>query len=543
MAQSDDDEDYVHFGTGLAEEEESRAGQRKKDVTDPALTRSLPVWKQEVTDSEGRRRFHGAFTGGYSAGYYNTVGSLEGWAPKTFKSSREQRTDRRQQNVEDFMDEDELAELRKHSLQQTAEYDTFGSTAAEVAKRAIAAEAVQRPSAIPGAVLEVLAPVADSIGINLLQKMGWRQGKGIGTAAAGAAGGGDAGSKWGRVAGVGVANTPIYALQPKSDVHGLGFDPYKGAEEFRAAKRMREEPVQNQGAGPGGALKRSRGPAFGTGALEEDDTYGMMEDYVTAEAGAAQGMHFEIASDNEEDEVMPARKDGAGMFRLPGAAPIPLRLQANSQHRKEGALIAGFLKAASLVPATYFPAPKVPPDFRPYHTFKEGDTAPQAKAAAQRTVVASAPPPSDQELRRTIDTLAVFVARNGAAFEALARERNAADPNFAFLVEGGAGGQYYRWKVDLLRQASPSVPVARRSTPLTADERANGDGKRRSKHSIKHKKDRSKSKKEAHLKRKKSGHKDANKRKSKQSKSNSRAGGKARRADVSDSSSAPSESA
>lgn len=32
----------------------------------------------QVTDEEGRRRFHGAFTGGFSAGYYNTVGSKEG---------------------------------------------------------------------------------------------------------------------------------------------------------------------------------------------------------------------------------------------------------------------------------------------------------------------------------------------------------------------------------------------------------------------------------------------------------------------------------
>lgn len=44
-----------------------------------------------MTDEEGRRRFHGAFTGGYSAGFYNTVGSLEGWQPKTFKSSRDKR--------------------------------------------------------------------------------------------------------------------------------------------------------------------------------------------------------------------------------------------------------------------------------------------------------------------------------------------------------------------------------------------------------------------------------------------------------------------
>lgn len=33
---------------------------------------------QQVRDEKGRRRFHGAFTGGFSAGYYNSVGSKEG---------------------------------------------------------------------------------------------------------------------------------------------------------------------------------------------------------------------------------------------------------------------------------------------------------------------------------------------------------------------------------------------------------------------------------------------------------------------------------
>ena len=42
----------------------------------------------EVTDEQGRRRFHGAFTGGFSAGYFNTVGSEEGWKPSTYISSR-----------------------------------------------------------------------------------------------------------------------------------------------------------------------------------------------------------------------------------------------------------------------------------------------------------------------------------------------------------------------------------------------------------------------------------------------------------------------
>lgn len=36
-----------------------------------------------------------------------------------------------------------------------------------------------------------------------------------------------AGSRWGRVAGLGVENTPLYALKPKDTLHGLGFDPFK----------------------------------------------------------------------------------------------------------------------------------------------------------------------------------------------------------------------------------------------------------------------------------------------------------------------------
>jgi G patch domain-containing protein 1 len=69
------------------------------------------IWEQEVVDTEGRRRFHGAFTGGYSAGYYNSVGSAEGWAPKEFKSSRSNRAEVKQA-AEDFMDEDDLVAVR-----------------------------------------------------------------------------------------------------------------------------------------------------------------------------------------------------------------------------------------------------------------------------------------------------------------------------------------------------------------------------------------------------------------------------------------------
>lgn len=62
---------------------------------------------KKATDENGRRRFHGAFTGGFSAGYFNTVGSKEGFQPKSFKSSRKDRSSVNQ-SAEDFMDAEDF---------------------------------------------------------------------------------------------------------------------------------------------------------------------------------------------------------------------------------------------------------------------------------------------------------------------------------------------------------------------------------------------------------------------------------------------------
>lgn len=48
-------------------------------VLDEPLKKPIPLHEQTVKDEKGRyQRFHGAFTGGFSAGYFNTVGSKEG---------------------------------------------------------------------------------------------------------------------------------------------------------------------------------------------------------------------------------------------------------------------------------------------------------------------------------------------------------------------------------------------------------------------------------------------------------------------------------
>lgn len=112
--------DLVLYGTPFPASEEA----------DPK--KFVPVWKQQATDEKGRKRFHGAFTGGFSAGYFNTVGSKEGWAPSAFKSSRGVKPSCAATSVvsvEDFMDEEDLADYTAKKL--VAVDDSKGGDALE----------------------------------------------------------------------------------------------------------------------------------------------------------------------------------------------------------------------------------------------------------------------------------------------------------------------------------------------------------------------------------------------------------------------------
>ncbi|KAH8697353.1 putative G-patch domain protein [Talaromyces proteolyticus] len=128
----------------------------------------VPVWKQEVTDERGRKRLHGAFTGGFSAGYFNTVGSKEGWTPATFVSSRANRAQKaKQQQVEDFMDEEDVREAEESKQLQTSEdFAGFGSTKSHLAQS--------------GGIMDLLKADGETMGVKLLKRMGWREGQGIG---------------------------------------------------------------------------------------------------------------------------------------------------------------------------------------------------------------------------------------------------------------------------------------------------------------------------------------------------------------------------
>lgn len=138
----------------------------------------LPVWKQDVRDEKGRRRLHGAFTGGFSAGYFNTVGSAEGWTPSTFTSSRAERAKAKQARPEDFMDEEDLTELREsRKLVDTNDQMDVDIWSSGGRKGDAGDEDESLTRALEAA---LLPPSRDSVGAQILRKMGWRLGHGVG---------------------------------------------------------------------------------------------------------------------------------------------------------------------------------------------------------------------------------------------------------------------------------------------------------------------------------------------------------------------------
>ncbi|KAM7279485.1 hypothetical protein ACFE04_006619 [Oxalis oulophora] len=456
---SSDEEDFVFVGTAIEREEEVTT-RRKKAIAEAAGNlRTLAPWKQEVLDEEGRRRFHGAFTGGYSAGYYNTVGSKEGWAPQTFTSSRKNRAEIKNQSVLNFLDEDEKSEFESQ-LGTSSKFDTFGFTAAEHARKQADKEQQQRPSAIPGpAPDEIVVPVTESIGMRLLLKMGWRHGHSIkdlrGSSKHDA-------RRESRKAFLAFAfsshgtkdqtnddepaetaqqidsdvpfsqKTPVFVTNPKQDLHGLGYDPFKHAPEFRENKRLRTTGKKDPGYQKTikdslfGLKSGKTAPGFGIGALEDYDA----EDEDVYESG----YNFEETYIQEEEEPL-----GLSIENKPSKLSIESK---PSLVAKDSGLLPGFkLASQSDYQMERFEPPVVPKDFVPHHKFP-----PQSENTFSVPPPPDFPPPDDNNRKLLIEGVATLVARCGKLYEDLSRDKNQSNPLFSFL-NGGIGHEYYARKL------------------------------------------------------------------------------------------------
>ncbi|KAH9983914.1 hypothetical protein BJV74DRAFT_849131 [Russula compacta] len=320
----------------------------------------VPLWKQEVRDEKGRRRLHGAFTGGFSAGYFNTVGSKEGWTPSTFVSSRSDRAKQRAPRPEDYMDEEDIAELREHQImsgvKEQQQRDVFAGAQAEPAQgdpeQDSIASSIQRA---------LMPPLEDSPGVRLLKKMGWRAGQGVGPRvpwrtrkiqdllAAGKS-----------IDGVDIdaldededdeakrhlyppRDTVVPRLPTKSDAHGLGFRGAAGLMESLGQKR----PPQAKG-GP----KLAAG--FGLGALneaEDDD----LDVYDSTTRTDRTYMPYDAIRDADQ---------GSGVNQSKS-----IRNTTTTQQRfPNGMLVlSGFIITPDPVQKEqWFPIPEVPQDWKP----------------------------------------------------------------------------------------------------------------------------------------------------------------------------------
>ncbi len=297
-----------------------------RDKHEPARHRTRPHADNRATplDRQGRPRFHGAFTGGFSAGYFNTVGSEQGWAPREW-TSETRRGSLPSQRAEDYMDDEDLEELRADaSLSVRGEYELESDDT----PRAAAADRGPTLNSLLG-----LFEGAQRVGEVLMRRMGWREGFGVGPREKRRA------EALAAPEGVTLAPPPVaslVAVAPKSSRQGVGY--------------------VSGGDGGGGACLQAAPPrARDTVDDEIWEPYGCdsIAMYDTVLDGSGDDDGDEAGSDG--DVAAEAGRKGGAASRL---------------------LVEGFVESHHpLVRSEWFEAPRVPDSFREHHVFPPSPSA------------------------------------------------------------------------------------------------------------------------------------------------------------------------
>ncbi|KAF9269258.1 hypothetical protein L218DRAFT_994162 [Marasmius fiardii PR-910] len=328
----------------------------------------VPLWKQEVRDEKGRRRLHGAFTGGFSAGYFNTVGSKEGWTPSTFVSSRNDRAKKRQTRPEDFMDEEDLQELEegRKLVDTTDEMDLTGGTQAELRRRGVTEEETEKDAITTALQAAILPSTKDSAGARILKKMGWRLGQGIGPRVTLRQRRlQDLQAETGRIVTgedldlslddeeankhtYAPRDTPVLIVERKDNFHGLGYRPGMSLNESVGGQK-------SSGAGKFGPRIAA---GFGLGALNDADE----DDLDVYDAGASlrnRVAYDAIDADGDDRITISNRGD-----RSKGRSSIN---PAGTETFRDGTVVLpGFiLHDKPVAEDKWFPLPDVPKGWKP----------------------------------------------------------------------------------------------------------------------------------------------------------------------------------
>ncbi|KAF9405494.1 hypothetical protein BGZ94_003510 [Podila epigama] len=411
------DETFVLVGTPFPQTK------RTDDFGEPK--RPNPTKDLEVRDEQGRRRFHGAFTGGFSAGYYNTVGSKEGWAPSEFVSSRDKRWNKKVSRPEDFMDEEDKEMLKDSArLVTTDDFDTLGSTRKEVERKRAAARNMQSSGGALGVlpdniIDDLVVPSSEPVGIKLLKRMGWKPGQGIGPRVT---------KKQRKVQGstfsdegeddtpTGVTFAPIdsaiIVFTNKTNSHGLGFDPYKNAPEF-------DTRLQSQAGSKYLSNIEEASSGLGFGRFDDDD---------------------------DDDDIYRTEPVSLHDFDLDISGP-----PSGSVNRgKEGE--QGRPKSK---PIKWFSPPTIPDDFVPHHVFHDdiriqppSSKGPQPKLTADDRALVLGETPIDAPRRSVFEYIS-------------AENKNRLDNIFGMVLdtEGDKRLKKDAWEVPKIEKASAEAAL------------------------------------------------------------------------------------
>ncbi|NXB34529.1 GPTC1 protein, partial [Eulacestoma nigropectus] len=373
-----EEEDLVSYGSALQPLQE---GERIK--------KPVPLQEQTVKDAKGRyQRFHGAFTGGFSAGYFNTVGTKEGWTPSAFVSSRQKRADRTILGPEDFMDEEDLSEFGIAPKDITTTDDFASKAKDRIKEKARRIAGVVAP--IPGttALDDLIGPSKITVGVELLRKMGWKEGQGIGPRVKrkpcrqkpdptvkiygcalppGLSEGSEDEEDEYQPENVMFAPKDVMPvdLTPKENVHGLG---YKGLDPSQALFGVSGREHLNLFTGGSeetsnllGDLRHSKGrklgitgQAFGVGALEEEDD----DIYATDTL-------------SKYDTVLKDEEPGDGLYGWTAPKQYKSKKRPERELKYIGKILDGFsLASKSSAPIKIYPPPSLPRNYRPVHYFR-----------------------------------------------------------------------------------------------------------------------------------------------------------------------------
>ncbi|NXF87011.1 GPTC1 protein, partial [Eubucco bourcierii] len=353
------------------------------------IKKPVPLQEQTVKDAKGRyQRFHGAFTGGFSAGYFNTVGTKEGWTPSAFVSSRQKRADRTILGPEDFMDEEDLSEfgIAPKDITTTDDFASKAKDRVQEKARQIAGVV----SSIPGTTAfdDLIGPSKITVGVELLRKMGWKEGQGIGprikrkplrqkpdpavkvygcALPPGLSEGSESEEDEYQPENVTFAPKDVMPvdLTPKENVHGLG---YKGLDPSQALFGASGREHLNLFASSSedtsnllGDLRHSKGrklgitgQAFGVGALEEED-----DDIYATETLS------------KYDTVLKDEEPGDGLYGWTAPKQYKSKKRSEREVKYVGKILDGFsLGSKSSTPSKTYPPPDLPRNYRPVHYFR-----------------------------------------------------------------------------------------------------------------------------------------------------------------------------